>query len=185
MPNAMSGFDFTIAWFGLVSRLDVHPDGMMGFLFQHEITRDTRGLSASQVMEPFVHTDLTLAVGIEEIRRTARHSVAYHVEEPDGEVSMLTQAKPSDWPAWTLEDAPEESARLAIAHERYGNVESRIQPSFETFVGGQRWAALRPLALRFRLPGLHTYRLLIDSRVAGEFELIVVYDSRPEIDAPV
>ncbi len=178
--------DFEVAPFGLISRIDVFPDtGMMGFAFQKQLTRTSRGLHAPAVMEPFTHTDLTLAVGITNIRRTAKYGVSYHMESPDGRVSPLVQAKPSDWPAWTLEGASAYTAQLALLSEALHNREVTLAPSTERFRAGGRWVGLHPLAIRFALQGEYAFRVLVDGIVAAQFDLTVVYECLPYGEPPV
>jgi hypothetical protein len=181
----MPGFDFTVAPFGLVSRIDTLPNGMGGFAFQTELTRTVYGFGTPEVMDPFVHLGLSLVATVRGIRRTAQHTVGYDVKGPDGLVETLVQAKPSDWPAWTIEGSPAKTAELAIAAERDANVETPLLPTTERFSAREDWLGLRPLALYFRLPGLHVFRLVVDTRVAAEFDLNLVYERRAEVEAPV
>ena len=72
-----------------------------------------------------------------------------------------------------------------MVHEALNNREAVITPSTETLQVGAAWLALRPLAIRFDLAGLHTFRIMVDDAVAGDFDLTVVYERLPYGEPPL
>ena len=161
----------------LVSKIEVLPDGIH-VTKQTEITRTSHGLQAPAAMEPFVHL-ITLHAVVSDIQVTASHLVHFQIEHPDGTNHSLVQARMSDWPEWALEHGTAEAVHEAEDRE------VPLRPRDEIFVAGDRWLAIRPLALRVVLAGDHTIRVIVDRNVVAGKTFRVIYERAPYDDPPI